>query len=75
MYLAVLADIIMACFSLKYIYSKRTLWIETALINVSVCRGSEQNKKSPSYGLADFGHRTRDDKCALAIIQSALIIL
>lgn len=51
------------------------MWIETALINVSVCRGSEQNKKSPSYGLADFGHRTRDDKCALAIIQSALIIL
>lgn len=32
-------------------------------------------KKSPSYGLADFGHGTRDDKCALAIIQSALIIL
>lgn len=32
-------------------------------------------KKSPSYGLADFGHQTRDDKCALAIIQSALIIL
>lgn len=49
--------------------------IEAASINVSVCRGSEQNKKSPSYGLADFGHGTRDDKCALAIIQSAPIIL
>lgn len=49
--------------------------LEAASINVSVCRGSEQNKKSPSYGLADFGHGTRDDKCALAIIQSALIIL
>lgn len=62
-------------FRRKCIYSKKTSWIETASINVSVCRGSEQNKKSPSYGLADFGHRTRDDKCALAIIQSALIIL
>lgn len=50
--------------------------IETASINVSLF-GEEVNKikKSPSYGLADFGHGTRDDKCALAIIQSALIIL
>ena len=37
--------------------------------------GGKKGKTSSSYGLADFGQRTRNDKCALAIIQSALIIL
>lgn len=47
-FICIKADNIMVLLQLKvHTYRERTLWIETASINVSVCRGSEQNKKKP----------------------------